>query len=362
MLVLNSPSFLAEAEEKSSGTTTGAQPRVTSVVSDADGKSEGALNEIISITVANLSRLRDEATCQGDFKKNDCRAREIVLFVNQRKIEGTKPLSMSTDTLKFRLERSAKSDEVWADLLGAPRLDSTFLRLPVSVSVGLADGLAVPAVVADDKAFMIIRIRPLWSLACLILFAVMIYYLMRLSSESSMLRESTGDLLKPLNLRAQYSLARFQMALWFVLVVAAFLFIWLVTGNYDTINETVLVLIGIGAGTALGAAAVDASGERKEAFAKAIQALPQPNIPPADKKAIEEKWGSHGFIVDVLSDSSGISFHRFQMFIWTLVLAILFLYSVWSRLSMPTFSATLLGLLGISAGTYLGFKFPEQRK
>jgi len=28
---------------------------------------------------------------------------------------------------------------------------------------------------------------------------------------------------------------------------------------------------------------------------------------------------------------------------------------------MPEFSTTLLGLMGLSAGTYIGFKFPEQK-
>jgi hypothetical protein len=49
------------------------------------------------------------------------------------------------------------------------------------------------------------------------------------------------------------------------------------------------------------------------------------------------------------------------MLVWTLVLGILFIYSVWYRLSMPEFSATLLALLGISSGTYLGFKIPENQ-
>ena len=44
------------------------------------------------------------------------------------------------------------------------------------------------------------------------------------------------------------------------------------------------------------------------------------------------------------------------------VLGVLFVYSVWNRLSMPEFSAMLLGLLGISDGTYLGFKIPERQK
>jgi hypothetical protein len=47
------------------------------------------------------------------------------------------------------------------------------------------------------------------------------------------------------------------------------------------------------------------------------------------------------------------------MVAWTLVLGVLFIRSVWDRLAMPEFSGTLLALLGLSAGTYIGFKIPE---
>ena len=70
---------------------------------------------------------------------------------------------------------------------------------------------------------------------------------------------------------------------------------------------------------------------------------------------------SEGFMHDLLSDINGISFHRLQMFVWTLVLGILFVYSVWARLTMPDFDVTLLALQGLTSGTYLGFKLPEKQ-
>jgi len=70
---------------------------------------------------------------------------------------------------------------------------------------------------------------------------------------------------------------------------------------------------------------------------------------------------SKGFLTDILSDGSGYSFHRFQIFAWTIVLGIMFVSSVYNNLSMPEFSTTLLGLMGISSGTYIGFKFPETK-
>ena len=60
--------------------------------------------------------------------------------------------------------------------------------------------------------------------------------------------------------------------------------------------------------------------------------------------------------------SQGVSFHRFQMAVWTVVLGFVFVVAVYNTLAMPDFSAMLLGLTGISAGTYVGFKIPNPPK
>lgn len=69
---------------------------------------------------------------------------------------------------------------------------------------------------------------------------------------------------------------------------------------------------------------------------------------------------SKGFWKDLLSDSNGISLYRFQIAVWTLVIGFIFIINVYDNLSMPQFDNTLLALMGISSGTYLGFKIPEK--
>ena len=134
-----------------------------------------------------------------------------------------------------------------------------------------------------------------------------------------------------------YSLARTQMAFWFVNVVLAVLIIWAVTGSVPPITPSVLGLMGIGAGTALGAVLLDQSANTRE------------------KRAKE----SVSFFKDVLTDGVTIGLHRFQMLVWTVVVFFVFWGAVWNRLALPEFDNTLLALMGISAGAYLGFKFPE---
>jgi hypothetical protein len=85
---------------------------------------------------------------------------------------------------------------------------------------------------------------------------------------------------------APVSLGRCQMAFWFFLVASAFIFLWLITGrgDLDTINSTVLGLIGISAGTALGAALITSNTADPEAAAK-----PPPHNYPLEIAAAEEK-------------------------------------------------------------------------
>jgi hypothetical protein len=161
--------------------------------------------------------------------------------------------------------------------------------------------------------------------------------------------------------------------------------IWVITGDRDTINNDVLALIGISAGTFLGAVAIDSTKKSQAqsdipnataklqqtqaaaaaltgpAAAVASQALTvqqQPLDQSNDRTLADYR---KAFLSDILSDEDGASFHRFQIFASSLVLGVIFVASVIQTLGMPTFGNTLLGLMGISGETYLGFNFPEQK-
>jgi hypothetical protein len=195
-----------------------------------------------------------------------------------------------------------------------------------------------------------------------------------------------------------WSLGRTQMAWWFFFVVAAFLYIWLVSGTYPVLTTTVLALIGISSGTALSGAVIDdakqsqmgqrpaletARGQLQQTNAQLTAAAPaaagQPTALLANLPALQSnlsmlkdigaqlvqiphaQQARNSFWLDILSDENGISFHRFQMVIWTLVLTTIFVTQVACSKQMPQFSNQLLGLMGISSGAYIGFKFPEKQ-
>ena len=66
---------------------------------------------------------------------------------------------------------------------------------------------------------------------------------------------------------------------------------------------------------------------------------------------------------DLLSESNDgrPSFHRFQMIGWNLAFGVIFVRAVYYKVAMPEFSGDQLLLMGISNGTYLGFKWSAPR-
>ena len=171
-----------------------------------------------------------------------------------------------------------------------------------------------------------------------------------------------------------YSLAKVQMAIWFWLTVTSFLFIYVITYTFDTIPTSGFVLMGISAATGLGAMVQDSGKDPEEGLDKLEKerrelAAIATRTPEQDKRLKDVQnlidWhhqppASEGFLKDILTDAQGTSFHRLQMFIWTLVLVFVFGWEVYENLAMPDFNNSLLALMGISAGTYIGFMIPEK--
>jgi len=392
-----------------STTSGGAQApwKITRVTEATKGGREAGLGDEIAVTLQPFQPILDKANCAQPASPG-CIKQDIILFLDGRPLScvNAERSNPNDSTMRFLLRRTDErkptcnidNKNSWEALLGSP---DAFIR-PVSLGVGLEKNGFPDAVLRDDKdreaKFDLIIIRRGWFWVCagaLILTLVLFIWLAR---ESNIIRDAGP--LPPDNAVRAYSLARTQMAFWFFLVISSFLLIWIITGQLDTITDSALALIGIGSGTALGAAVVDASKRQSAATqlqslqaeqgtlnarVNTLQTLTAAAPPPTDLADLQQELHekrqrlndvnnyinnlnaassavpSSGFLNDLLKDGSGISFHRFQMFAWTLVLGIIFCISVYTHLAMPIFSGTLLGLMGISSGTYIGFKFPEQQ-
>ncbi len=330
-------------------------------------------------------------------------ATKLVPFLNGRAVRGNYPEEIHPDRnrLHFHLEIKPQNKEIWTDLLGAPH----GLRHPVTFTIGLESESPFDSVYDQSNPLPLTVISPVYGVIGLIVVLFTLVLFIWLARTTNLIREPGAAV--PGKLRP-YNLGRTQMAFWFFLVYVSYVVIWLITDSLDTITPSLLGLMGISAGTALGEALID-SGKDKASSSQlqdltsekqsletgipelqsqinAVNAKPTlaqedtTNRDSLNKQLADSRTrlakvnqqiqaltpattdaDSQGLLRDILRDSSGYSFHRFQIFAWTIVLGIIFVSSVYNNLSMPEFSTTLLGLMGISSGTYIGFKFPEKK-
>lgn len=369
-------------------------------VNESPKSYEVQLGDVITVVVDHLDTLVGEAKCSN---------KHIVLFLDDRPIKNAvmnPPTDPAKSVLKFTLKRDADSESVWTYVLGGP----TWGTRPTKVSIGLEDKYGIPS----DKLLNLTVIPHNWFAFWAVIFTLLLIAFLVLAYKSDLLRDNvqpTGE-----GERRPYSLARVQAAWWFFLILASYLFIGMITGDFgSTITSTVLGLLGISAGTAVGSAFVDASKATPESAQTQVTAvqstqaqmaqldsdiatlktgidaaqavLADQTVPQNDPRRLaatqdltektaqlaakqSEKTAklsqlkkmnnqSEHFLLDILSDVNGVSFHRFQMAAWTVVLGIVFVGQVYKVLAMPTFDGSLLALLGISAGTFVGLKIPE---
>jgi hypothetical protein len=396
------------------------------------------LGDVITVEVQNLTTLLSEAACTNQ---------QVVLYLDERPLKDITaypPTDPTQPLLRFLLERTESSRDVWTYVLGAP----TWSPRVTKVSIGMADKFAVAS-----TATINLKVLPhKWFAFWCILFLLILTTFGILAWKSDVLRDTVAA--PGGSERRPFSLARTQAAWWFFLILASYLLIGIITGDFNTtITGTVLGLLGISAGTVVGSAIIDASKSSSEdpqqqvSSARTVQSqlsqleteiqtlkadaqtlnmniqdlegdirtheadiqrlnetLRQNSDDATTKQALNTKQTelntkqtelntkqtelnakridlavkqdekatklsrlkklnnhSENFLMDILSDAHGVSFHRFQIAAWTFVLGIIFAYQVYEVLAMPTFDASLLALLGISSGTYLGLKIPEDQ-
>jgi hypothetical protein len=249
--------------------------------------------------------------------------------------------------------------------------------------------------VFESSAVVTVDPYPSYWVYLLAAFVILLGALIYLSAKTDLLRYVVGE--RPsAPQRPPFSLGLVQMAFWFYLVVAAYVYICVSTLQSHIPMGSVLGLLGISSTTGLAAVFVDkqknASSQNQrnvllaeqKALSSRIAELSAASVTsgsPAEAELAQRKYRldevgaainqlaapsvpakSKGFMRDILDDGESISFHRFQIAIWTIVLGTVFVWAVYRNISMPEFDASLLTLMGISSGTYVGFKFPEKAK
>ena len=192
----------------------------------------------------------------------------------------------------------------------------------------------------------------------LVVFAVLMIWI---SEKSTMLRnivfnpDNFNNVAKAEKIKKpkpSYSLGRSQLAFWTVIVAASFVYLLLSQSAYpdiivpvlDTVN---LTLISIAAGTTVVSKIIDSSQKDNP-----TSAIPQQDYP------------SEGFFIDIISDEQGVSIHRLQNVLWTLIVGGIYIAYVSGHTTLPDdtiLTTNLLSLMGISTAAYLGLKLNENK-
>jgi hypothetical protein len=350
---------------------------------DAQGQAKKCeLGDTVFVAFTNLREW------MADLDNN--KPKDLVLVLNGRVMKGLTPRGPDTQykELAFDLARldsgqvdSKENRDAWGALLSRSKWS-------LAVSAGVALGGNPPYF---GPATVTFQVFPSYSWLVIVFLLALLILLLLLAQKSDILRDGPSATGAP---KLSFSLARCQMAWWFFVIVAAFNYIWMVVGDSDSVTPGALMLLGISAATGLGGVVVDSSKRdqrqslqnEKAALTAGLTALEALMAVPApanlyDLQAEHQQktarlaevdtalhnlptppGPSEGFLLDILRDETGVTFHRFQMAAWTVVLGFVFVISVYRNLAMPDFSATLLGLMGISAGTYIGFKIPDPPK
>lgn len=157
-------------------------------------------------------------------------------------------------------------------------------------------------------------------------------------------RSIRAEKVKENNLRRPYSLSRTQLGVWTIVIACSYIYESFCSNclvSLAEFNTTALVLMGISGGTTAVSSVIDQS---------------QQNL--ARHQNRPSKW----FLLDILSDEKGVSIHRFQNVVWTVIAIAVYI----SRLSqvqgaLPELDPTLIALTGVSNAAYLGLKLSENR-
>lgn len=201
------------------------------------------------------------------------------------------------------------------------------------------------------KLNQLLSVIVIWAIYVLTLYLILF---------TDILRDAVGNNIKildaqiypvpgidPVDVKPPFSLARTQLTIWIAIIASVYIYavLWDQLPIVE-ISSTTLLLMGISAGTLATGVIMDTT--------EIQQGIPRSQDEPS----------SGNFFKDILSDNNGISIHRFQNVVWTVIAIIVYFYRYGnpppgSAEGLPVLDTTLIALTGISSATYLTLKARE---
>lgn len=252
---------------------------------------------------------------------------DIILFINGNPMRdiGVFRIDKDRSRLVFNLNRHSKYLMKFY-----PEFPYLWSKIPVIISAGFRNGTSL-AVDNNSNQFYL-KFVSRWSIVFSLLFLLSVVVIFGvLAAKTNLIR--IGDDKSP------FSLALTQLSFWTIVIASSFIYIWIVTEEIPPLTGSTLILLSISAFTTAGSRLLDV---RETGNSKAT-------------------YTSNGFLKDILQDELGYSVHRAQMFMWTVIMGIIFVTNVIRFQQIPQLDESLLGLMGISSGAYVGLKTMENK-
>ena len=206
-----------------------------------------------------------------------------------------------------------------------PNFKNIYSAYPVKISIGFIHA----PIQTETKSFTLKFFGKYFILLTIFSVAIFICFFVFLVKRTNILRISSDN--------SPFSLSQSQLAFWTLVVAISYLYIFAVTLEIPALNPNILILLGISIVTTGAARLID------------------DNKPEGQLKYTEAK----GFFRDILSDNNGISIHRFQIVVWTMISGFIFVRAVIFDQKILVIDDQMLTLMGISSAAYLGLKIPE---
>lgn len=280
------------------------------------------------------------AGCKALYERAQILKVPLILYLDNiplSTIHSFNPIlpDFDTEVFLFNFLDNEQTDSAWHHLLPGSVMTKTAGRFKAFVTAGLLNDRPIfPKGLNPSNAprnLVIILFNKTVTYIFYVLYVILAFCVYKLCQKRELIKTTlpSGSTV--------FSLSKTQLLLWTMIVVGSYIYIWIITLDLPTIDGSVLILLGISVGTSTISRGLDNSNFQK---------------PGASTIFVPSK----GIIYDVLSDDQGLSVHRLQNVLFTVVIMCVFVANVLSYLQMPAIDSTLLALMGISSAGYLSGK------
>lgn len=155
-------------------------------------------------------------------------------------------------------------------------------------------------------------------------------------------------LLYPLNFAitpiGSYSISLTQIIIWTYVTIFGLVYVYWLTGSFLDITSQVLMLLGIGGGTAI-TSKINSVSKLYEVPSKYLNLVEKRRIPQ---------------LGDLISTAGNLNIFKFQILVFTLLVAYVVVIEIAKRYSFPQIPENLIILMGISSAVYIGNEVTQE--